>query len=126
MRLVEAWEWTKEDSVGLAIFAAELAIHIYEKRKPGDDRPRKAIEAAKKWLADPSEENRKGAQIAASSSAAAYAASAAYASDAASSAAASSAAAYASSAASKKEIKTKCEAWIQARLASKQSIKADK
>jgi len=28
--------------------------------------------------------------------------------------------------AARKEIKTKCEAWIQARLASKQSIKADK
>ena len=73
MRLVEAWEWTKEDSVGLAIFAAELVIHIYKKRKPSDERPRKAIEAAKKWLADPSEENRKGAQIAAAVADAAYA-----------------------------------------------------
>ena len=33
-----------------AIFAAEQVIGIYEKQYPGDDRPRKVIEAAKKVL----------------------------------------------------------------------------
>ena len=50
MKLVKVWHWTKEDSVELAIYAAELVIDIYEKKYPNDDRPRKAIEAAKKYL----------------------------------------------------------------------------
>ena len=52
MRVVEAYEWTKEDSVRLAIFASELCIKNFEKVYPNDDRPRKAIEAAKYWLAN--------------------------------------------------------------------------
>ena len=55
MRVVEAYIWPKEESVKLAIFAAELVIDIYEKKYPNDDRPRKAIEAAKGWLENPSE-----------------------------------------------------------------------
>ena len=55
MRIKRAWLWKKEDSVSLAIFAAELVIGVYEEKHPNDDRPRKAIEAAKAWLADPSE-----------------------------------------------------------------------
>ena len=61
MRVVRAWEWTKEDSVSLAIYAAELVIGNYENKYPNDDRPRKAIEAAKAWLKDPSEANRSAA-----------------------------------------------------------------
>ena len=49
MRIVKAWNWSKKDSVELAIFSAELVIDIYEKKYPNDDRPRKAIEAAKKY-----------------------------------------------------------------------------
>lgn len=50
MRVVEAWEWTKEESVKLAIFAAELVLVNFEQKYPNDDRPRKAIEAARYWL----------------------------------------------------------------------------
>jgi hypothetical protein len=51
MRIIEAWHWTKRDSVQLAIFAAELVIDLFEQRYPEDRRPRKAIEAAKQWAA---------------------------------------------------------------------------
>src|SRR5579885_1825647 len=54
MRIIEAWHWRKEDSVALAIYAAELVIDFYEMEYPKDDRPRKAIEAAKTWLENPS------------------------------------------------------------------------
>src|SRR6185312_12079791 len=54
MSVVKAWHWTKEDSVALAIFAAELVIVVYEKDYPGDNRPRQAIEAAKTYLVNPS------------------------------------------------------------------------
>ncbi|MCJ7563700.1 MAG: hypothetical protein MUP52_03810, partial [Candidatus Aminicenantes bacterium] len=65
MRIVRAWKWMKADSVSLAIYAAELVIGIFEKRYPDDKRPRLAIEAAKAWLKDPSEENRQAAGAAA-------------------------------------------------------------
>ena len=48
-----------------AIFAAEQVIEIYEKQYPKDDRPRKAIEAAKECLKQPTEENRSAARDAA-------------------------------------------------------------
>jgi hypothetical protein len=53
MRIIDAWTWEKKHSVMMAVFAAELALPIFEKECPDDDRPRKAIEAAKNWLADP-------------------------------------------------------------------------
>ena len=86
MRIVKAWQWKKEDSVALAIYAAELVINIYEKKYSGDDRPRRGIEAAKEWLENPTEKNRVVARAAsdvawaaarAAASAAAWAASAA-------------------------------------------------
>ena len=58
MRIIKAYKWEKEDSVKLAIFAAELVIDNYEKEYPNDDRPRKAIEAAKNWLKNPTQENQ--------------------------------------------------------------------
>ena len=58
MRVVRAFKWEKPDSVALAIYAAELVIGNYEKEYPDDKRPRLAIEAAKAWLNDPTEENR--------------------------------------------------------------------
>ena len=67
MRIIKAWNWTKKDSVALTIFSAELVIENYEKIYPKDDRPRKAIEAAKKYLRDPTEENRSAAYSAARS-----------------------------------------------------------
>ena len=53
MRVVKAWEWTKRDSVELAVYAAESVIGIFEKQHPDDKRPRQAIEAARAWLEDP-------------------------------------------------------------------------
>lgn len=58
----------------IAIFAAELVLPIFEKKHPKDDRPRKAIEAAKKVLKDPSDKNKR-----VSAAYATYAAYAAYA-----------------------------------------------
>jgi hypothetical protein len=85
------------------LLAAEWAgavLPIFEAKTPGDDRPRKAIEAAEAWADGPSEARRKAAAAAAAAAAdAAYAAdAAAYAADAAYAAAAA-AAAYAADAA---------------------------
>ena len=41
------------DLVRLAVFSAEQVIEIFEKKYPDDDRPRKAIEAAKKYIKNP-------------------------------------------------------------------------
>jgi len=142
MRLVEVWEWKKEDSVSLAIFAAKLVIGIYEKKYPGEDRPREAIEAAKKWLADPTEKNSAAANAAANAAyaaahaaasaaayaaanaayAAAHAANAAHAAYAAANAAASAAANAAANAAALEATLSKIEAWIQKRLSEKTPI----
>jgi hypothetical protein len=40
----------KTNLIKLAIYSAESVIHIFENEHPGDDRPRKAIQAAKKYL----------------------------------------------------------------------------
>ena len=77
--------------VQYAVFAAEQVIGIYEKKYPDDKRPRQAIEAAKKCIDNPSEENKKAAYAAAYAAAAAAAATA--------DAAAAAAAAYAAAAA---------------------------
>jgi hypothetical protein len=58
MRIVKTYKWSKKDSVRLAIFAAEQVINIFEKKQPKNKRPREAIEAAKKWLKNPTEKNR--------------------------------------------------------------------
>ena len=91
-KLIECdkWDWTrwlvvrlmtKPQKIEWAIFCAEQVIHIYEKKYPGDARPRNAIEAAKAYLRDQSEESRMAARkAAAAADAAAYAA---YAADAA-------------------------------------------
>ena len=67
MRVVKTWKWQKKDSVAFAIYSANLVIGIYEKQYPNDNRPRKAIEAAKKWLKNPTEENRSAAESVAES-----------------------------------------------------------
>ena len=71
MRVIHAYEWTKEESVRLAIFAAEQVIGIFEKKYPNDKRPREAIEAAKKYLENPSEAAARAAWAAAWAAAAA-------------------------------------------------------
>jgi hypothetical protein len=67
MRIIKAFKWTKKDSVALAIFSAELVLKNYEKMYPDDDRPRKAIEAAKKVLKNDTAKNRSAAESAAES-----------------------------------------------------------
>ena len=69
-------------SVFLAIGFAEKALPIWEAEYPEDSRPRKAIEAAKEWLSNPSDAAANAANTAASAaarSANAYAAADAYA-----------------------------------------------
>jgi hypothetical protein len=47
--------------VSYAVYAAELVLPIWEKQCPKDGRPRKAIEAAKRCIDDPSENNKREA-----------------------------------------------------------------
>ena len=80
------WAWwylrkvlTKEQSVKIAIYASEQVIGIFEKKYPKDDRPRKAIEAAKAYLKNPCDKTAAAAHAAyaaayAAADAAAYAA----------------------------------------------------
>ena len=104
---------SRKQKLKYAIFAAEQVIEIYEKEYPKDDRPRKAIEAAKEVLKKDTKANRDAAYAASAASNAAsnaaYAASdaasaasyaASYAASAASNAASAAYAAYAASAAS--------------------------
>ena len=65
MTIQKAYLWQKRDSVALAVYAAEQVIDIFEKKYPDDQRPRKAIEAAKEWLKNPTPENRAAAVVAA-------------------------------------------------------------
>jgi len=78
-----------EQYVAYGVYAAEQVIKIYEKKYPDDKRPRQAIEAAKKCIDNPSQENKAAADAAADAAyAAAYdAADAAYAANAANAAA---------------------------------------
>jgi hypothetical protein len=73
MTIRRAWRWTGADSVALAVFAAEAVLSIWEARYPEDERPRVAIETAK----------RGGARAAAAAAAAAAAEAAAWAAEAA-------------------------------------------
>ncbi len=74
----------KRLGVTFACDCAERALPKFEAKYPTDNHPRNAIEAARRWLADPTDENRRAAAYAAY---AAYAAAAAYAADAAADAA---------------------------------------
>jgi|TARA_R110000823_G_scaffold140976_3_gene270897 hypothetical protein len=57
-----------------SIFCAELVLHIFEKKRPEDNRARKAIETAKAVLADDTRENRQKADAAVDAAVAAAAA----------------------------------------------------
>jgi len=68
------WDWANwllprlmnyKGYVSYAVFAAELVLPIWEKEYPDDQRPRQAIEAAKRCIDDPSEKNKNAAQWAA-------------------------------------------------------------
>jgi len=78
-------------SVSYAVFAAEQVIDIFEKEYPEDNRPRKAIEAAKRCIKDPSKENKASAADASYAAYAFAASTASYADDAANAAATSAA-----------------------------------
>ena len=73
MRLISEVD-LKRVSVEWAIYCASLVLSIYEKEYPTDNRPRKAIEAAEKWLENPNEKNRIAAKAAAAAAKAADAA----------------------------------------------------
>lgn len=47
---------TRQQRIVYAIYAAEQVIDIFEKKYPDDNRPRKAIEAAKEYIENPSKE----------------------------------------------------------------------
>jgi hypothetical protein len=66
---------TKAQAVAIAITGARHILKLYEKKYPGDKRPRRAVAAAAKWLKNPTEQNRQAAY-------AAHAAYAVYAADA--------------------------------------------
>ena len=63
--------------VSYAVFAAEQVLPIFEKKYPNDDRPRKAIKAARKCIKNPSKANKAYAYASAYADAAAGAAAAA-------------------------------------------------
>lgn len=52
---------SKENKIRYAIYAAEQVIDIFEKVYPKDKRPREAIQAAKNYQNDPTEEKRDAA-----------------------------------------------------------------
>ena len=56
---------TYKQYVSYAVYAAEQVIAIYEKKYPNDKRPRKAIDAAKKCIKNPTAKNKKAAYAAA-------------------------------------------------------------
>ena len=60
----------RKQKIQYAIFASESVIDIYEKKYPGDNRPRNAIEAAKKVLKNDTKKNRAAAYDAAAAAAA--------------------------------------------------------
>ncbi len=64
----------KEYCVKFAVFCAELVLPVWVEKYPTDDRPAKALKAAKVWIKNPTEQNAAAADTAAD---AAYAAAAA-------------------------------------------------
>ena len=69
MKIIRAWKWSPLDSVALAIYAAELVIEHYEQKYPNDKRPRNAIDAAKAYLKNPTNDSAYAAANAANAAA---------------------------------------------------------
>ena len=67
MKVLNWVEWTKKDSISLAVFAADLVLENYELQYPDDKRPRNAIEAAKRVLKNNTTKNKSAAKSAAES-----------------------------------------------------------
>jgi hypothetical protein len=57
---------SKMNCIRYAVYAAEQVIDIFEKKYPEDKRPRKAIQAAKRYLKNPTEENKERCKAASS------------------------------------------------------------
>ena len=55
-RAVSLTAWRPEDNYRLAADIAEHVLHVYEDRFPGDDRPRRAIEATRTYAEAPATE----------------------------------------------------------------------
>lgn len=55
----------KTQKIKYAIYAAEQVLGIFEKEYPNDDRPRKAIEAVKKYLKNPSRHSERAVCVSA-------------------------------------------------------------
>jgi len=62
----------KKIQLQFAILCAESVLHIFETQYPDDDRPRKAIEAAKNYLGNPNKDNTIAATAASSAARAAF------------------------------------------------------
>jgi len=69
MRVVKTWKWQKKDSVLFSIYAAYLCLNNFEKLYPNDKRPREAIEAAERYIKNPTKKNQTAAESAAESAA---------------------------------------------------------
>ena len=78
MRVVKTWKWQKKDSVLFSIYAAYLCLNNFEKLYPNDKRPREAIEAAERYIKNPTKKNQTAAESAAESAARSAAESAAW------------------------------------------------
>ena len=72
----DKWNWANwlivrimdyRQYVSYAVFAALQVIENYEKQYPGDDRPKKAIEAARRCIDNPTNKNKQSAESAADS-----------------------------------------------------------
>ena len=60
---------THQEQVQFAIYCARRSLPNFERKYPGDKRPRKAVDAAEAWLHDPTDANRKRAAWSAASAA---------------------------------------------------------
>jgi len=79
LRQIPAPEWTRSKylsrkvPVRFAVLCAEQVLNLFESRYPSDERPRKAIEAAKNYLLHPNDAAAHAADAAATAYAAAHA-----------------------------------------------------
>ena len=61
MRIVKSWRWTKKNSVLFSIYSASLVLKNFEDKYPDDKRPRQAIQAARRYVKNPTTKNKSAA-----------------------------------------------------------------
>lgn len=66
MRIIKKYRWTKRDNVRFAVWCARRSLQFFENEFPDDKRPRRAIEAAEKYLSNPCKRTKNAAESAAS------------------------------------------------------------